>query len=406
MSKIIGIAIIFGCLLSVKVAAQKALIVEALLSSSDYHQIRGGIRNSLMRFEREKKGRVAFLGGSITYNGGWRDSVMVYLQKRFPQAEFEFIAAGIPSMGSTPSAFRLQRDVLSKGPVDLLFVEAAVNDDTNGRTSEEQIRAMEGIVRNVRGSNSAINLVIMHFVDPGKMKDYGEGREPEVITNHNKVANYYNIPTINLAKEVTERIDHGEFTWETDFKNLHPSPFGQGIYAKSIIQLLERGYSGHIDADDKISAHPLPKKLDTLCYDKGALIDVSDIKLSKGWELNPSWKPNDGTNSRANYSNVPMLISQTPGSTISIRFNGNAVGIAVAAGQDAGMVEYRVDKGNWQRQNLYTRWSKHLHLPWYYTLATGLSADEHKLEIRISQSKDQRSNGNACRIRYFFVNKN
>ena len=65
----------------------------------------------------------------------------------FPETEFEFIAAGIPSMGSTPGAFRLERDILSKGKIDLLFVEAAVNDPTNGRLPTEQIRGMEGIIR-------------------------------------------------------------------------------------------------------------------------------------------------------------------------------------------------------------------------------------------------------------------
>ncbi len=373
--------------------------------ASKYHQLRAGLQNSGIQFERNRQGRVAFLGGSITYNGGWRDSLMAYVQERFPQTQFEFIAAGIPSMGSTPSAFRLQRDVLLKGCVDLLFVEAAVNDDTNGRASEEQVRAMEGIIRNVRKYNPAVDVVMMHFVDPGKMKDYREGCEPEVITNHNRVANQYNIPTINLAREVTERIDHGEFTWENDFRNLHPSPFGQGIYAHSMIQLLESGYSGHIAAEGKISAYPLPEKLDPLCYDNGVLIDVSTVKLSKGWEIDPSWKPNDGTGSRTNYINVPMLISKKPGSIISTKFKGNVVGIAVAAGQDAGIVEYRIDKGEWRKQNLFTRWSKHLHLPWYYTLATGLSADEHKLELRVSTRKADESSSNACRIRYFFVNE-
>ncbi len=145
--------------------------------------------------------------------------------------------------------------------------------------------------------------------------------------------------------------------------------------------------------------------MDPFCYDNGSLIDISTIKLSKGWEIDPLWKPNDGTGSRANYVNVPMLISEIPGSTIGVKFNGNAVGIAVAAGQDAGTIEFRIDKGNWQKQNLFTRWSKHLHLPWYYTLASGLSAHEHKLEIRIGADKAAESSGSACRIRYFFVNK-
>lgn len=376
------------------------------LDASKYHNMAGGLQNSSIQFERNKTGRIAFLGGSITHNGGWRDSLMVYFQKRFPETVFEFIAAGIPSMGTTPSAFRLERDVLSKGQIDLLFVEAAVNDNSNGRTSEEQIRAMEGIVRNLRQSNAATDIVMMHFVDPSKMQDYRIGRVPNVIANHNKVAAHYNIPTINLAKEVTERIDHDEFTWEDDFKNLHPSPFGQGIYAHSMIEFLNNAYSSHIDPDDKIESQVMPSKLDPLCYDQGTLIDISTIKLSKGWEIDPKWKPSDGTGIRANYTNVPMLIGKTPGSHISMKFEGNAVGLAVAAGQDAGIIEYRIDKGEWKKQDLFTRWSKGLHLPWYYTLATGLSSSQHKLEIKISTDKSDLSTGNACRIRYVFVNKN
>ncbi len=91
------------------------------LDSRKYHHLRGGLDNYRISFEQEKKGRVAFLGGSITYNPGWRDSICQYLQKRFPETHFEFIAAGIPSLGSTPGAFRLERDVLSKGKIDLLF---------------------------------------------------------------------------------------------------------------------------------------------------------------------------------------------------------------------------------------------------------------------------------------------
>lgn len=36
------------------------------LNSQDYHQIRGELKNCMIQFEQEKKGRVAFLGGSIT----------------------------------------------------------------------------------------------------------------------------------------------------------------------------------------------------------------------------------------------------------------------------------------------------------------------------------------------------
>ena len=55
------------------------------LESKNYHTFRSKMHNAQMVFEREKKGRVAFLGGSITAMNGWRDSICVYLQKTFPR---------------------------------------------------------------------------------------------------------------------------------------------------------------------------------------------------------------------------------------------------------------------------------------------------------------------------------
>ena len=341
------------------------------------------------------------MGGSITFNPGWREQITAYFEQRFPATRFRFVNAGIPSMGSTPSAFRLRRDILPNTP-DLLFVEAAVNDQINKRSTEEQIRAMEGIVRNLRRNSSTIDIVMLHFADPEKIALYRQRREPPVIQNHNAVAAHYQIPTANLAKEVAKRIENREFDWDKDFEDLHPSPFGQKIYAASIIQLLEAAY---LNAERK-PAHRLPAKLDDFCYDNGRLIEAARIPAQQGWQMVANWKPDDGCETRPNYADAPMLEYSGPGGgTLRFQFSGNAAGIVVAAGPDAGIIEYRIDQTAWQTQNLYTDWSRNCHLPWYYTLAAGLTDNEHNLEIRIRAEKDPRSDGNACRIRYFFVNQ-
>ncbi len=379
--------------------------VNPKLDSKNYQTIRSKLHNAQMVFEREKKGRVAFLGGSITANGGWRDSICTYLQKRFPDTKFDFIAAGIPSFGSTPGAFRFERDVLKNGNVDLLFEEAAVNDRVNGFGPETQILGMEGIVRHARESNPVMDIVMMHFVDPEKMTEYRKGITPPEIQNHEKVAAHYQISTINLAKEVTERIDNGEFTWENDFKNLHPSPFGQQIYYQSMKSFLDECWSGFVADDDKLKAYPLPAKLAEACYNRGVLIPAIETHLAKGWNADLNWIPTDKTGTRADFTNVPMLIAETPGGTLKFDFEGNAIGIAVASGLDAGIIEYRIDKGDWQKQDIFTQWSSSLHLPWFYTLGYGLNEGSHRLEIRILPEKNIQSKGTACRIRYFYVNK-
>ena len=373
------------------------------LDSKNYHTIRESLTHSAVKFENEKQGRVVFLGGSITYNPGWRDSVCNFIQQKFPETDFDFINAGIPSMGSTPGAFRFERDVLKNGKVDLLFLEAAVNDDVNKATAVEITRAMEGIVRHAKMANPMCDIVIMQFVDLGKIENYRNGKIPEVIQLHEKVAENYHISTINLAKEVTERIEAGEFDWENDFKDLHPSPFGQNIYFQSIKQFILKALT--IDNSvEKTDVLEIPVPLDKFSYSNGILIEPNPPKPIKGWEFIANWNPADGNGTRANYVNVPMLVGEYPGRIIKFQFKGNAVGIAVAAGPDAGIIEYSIDDSDWKKQDLFTQWSPNLHLPWFYTLGSGLKSGKHTLQIRLTGEKNPKSTGNKCVLRYFYFN--
>jgi sialidase-1 len=77
----------------------------------------------------------------------------------------------------------------------------------------------------------------------------------------------------------------------------------------------------------------------------------------------------------------------------------------VAAGPDAGVIEYRVDHGDFKKLDLFTKWSSHLHLPWYYVLEAQLSSSKHIVTIRTLSEKNSESRGNACRIKHFFINE-
>ena len=90
---------------------------------------------------------------------------------------------------------------------------------------------------------------------------------------------------------------------------------------------------------------------------------------------------------------------------MNYKFSGNAVGIAVAAGLDAGTIEYRIDKNPWQKQDLYTSWSASLHIPWFYTLGYNLTPGKHRLQLKVLSERNPQSKGTACRIRYFYVNE-
>jgi sialidase-1 len=348
---------------------------------AEYFQLRGGLRNAWRRINAGGSARVAFLGGSITQMAGWRDLVSKQLTSRFPKTKFEFINAGISSTGSTPGAFRLLRDVFAKGPVDLLFTEAAVNDSTNGFAAREQVRGMEGIVRHARLLQPELDLVMLHFVDPEKMQELRAGKRPEVIASHERVAEWYGVPSIDLAREITERIDAGEFTWDGDFKSLHPSPFGMSVYARSIERLFDTAWKQPPMIEGAVEPHALPVPLDEHSYFRGRLVEIGEVK---GWRVDPDWTPADKVATRAGFVHVPMLIGETAGEECRFAFDGTAVGIFVAAGPDAGVVEYRLDGGEWRTQNLFTNWSKTLHLPWAYVLDGDLRAGRHELTMRMA----------------------
>ena len=146
----------------------------------NWFELHDGLKNSQYIFETTKKGTVAFVGGSIT-GMPWRKKVMENLKRRFPSTEFNFILAGVGSTGTMYGSFRLDRDVIQKGKVDLLFEEAAVNDVAIGRTADQTVRGMEGIVRRARRANPDMDIVMMHFACPDKLEDYENGKTPEVI---------------------------------------------------------------------------------------------------------------------------------------------------------------------------------------------------------------------------------
>lgn len=391
-----------SCLLLACVLMSISRLSAQGLRSSDFHVNRSGLTNAWHTFKKTGKGRVAFMGGSITEGSGWRDSVCQYLTARFPDTKFEFINAGISSTGSTPGAFRFTQDVLAAGPVDLLFEEAAVNDPTNGFTAKYQLRGMEGIIRQARMSNPRMDVIIMHCVDPDKLADYERGVVPDVIGQHERVAVHYQANTIHLAREVFERIKAGEFTWKDDFKDLHPSPFGHGVYARSIRTFLSAAF----DAAEKSSPkpHKLPGMIDPASYVMGRYANITEATALKGFSIINAWKPTDGAGTRKRYVSVPVLEGTVPGSELTLHFKGKGVGICITSGPDAGMVEYEIDGRIRGNKQLHTRWSQSLHLPWYVMLEDELSAGPHTLRLRISGERDERSKGHAVRIHQFLVN--
>jgi len=325
------------------------------------------------------------------------------LKKRFPNTVFTFIAAGVSSTCSTTGAFRLGTDVLGQGPVDLLFVEFAVNDDQDAHHSRtECIRGMEGILRHARQCNPAGDIVMTFFVNEHILKTYQEGKTPLTIEAHEAVAEYYGVPTINLAKEVADEITAGTLTWQK-FGGVHPAPFGNALCAQMIGELFARAWAAPLAQGAAVTPRLVPlTPLDPLNYAQGRFIDPKEARVKQGWSLGvPEWTSLPG-GKRERFTSIPMLCATEAGAEASLAFEGTAVGAYIVAGPDAGIAEASIDNGPFRAVNLYHDYSQGLHYPRTVMLGTELPPGAHTLTLRIAS--ETKSAGHAMRIMRFVAN--
>ncbi|WP_345681926.1 SGNH/GDSL hydrolase family protein [Novipirellula caenicola] len=371
--------------------------------AADHVAFRGDFQNARIKFTQSKTGNVAFIGGSITEMNGYRPMVCEVLQRRFPETQFNFINAGISSTCSTTGAFRLQSDVLNRGDIDLLFIEFAVNDDQDAHHSTAAcIRGMEGIVRQARIANPNIDLVITFFVNESMLATLQKGGKPLTIAAHTKVAEHYDVSTIGLANEVAKRITDGTLTWK-QYGGVHPAPAGNRIAAQMIDELMNQAWDKPLANDAAIKPHPLPESpLDPHSYWRGRFIDPATAEIQSGWTVSvPDWSSLPGS-TRERFRAIPMLCGEHAGDTVSLAFDGNAIGAYVVAGPDAGMIEASVDGGPFEVVDLYHQHSKGLHYPRTVMFASDLKDGEHEVTLRIAEKT--RSSGNAARIIQFVAN--
>ncbi|MDO4559286.1 MAG: hypothetical protein Q4C47_10000, partial [Planctomycetia bacterium] len=296
--------------------------------------LRNGLRNSQRKFEAGGSARVVFMGGSVTTRQ-WREPVMEYLRRRFPQTQFDFIMAGIGGTDATLGAFRLPTDVFGRGPVDLFVLEFAVNGGG--------VRAMEGIVRQAKRLSPQIDTMILYFANTSHVADARARRIPAIVAEHEQVADHYMLPSLHLYKDVADRLDAGMAVWEDWFTDsVHPGQAGCDVCSDDLVHFFDTvwkpgggGNKGEDAAADMVVSVDTVKPLDSHCYERGhfvAPMEASDLvraQWNEGWTAEKT----------CNYEGpVDVLEAVEPGAQITFDFEGTAVGAYLIVGFDAGMI--------------------------------------------------------------------
>ena len=311
---------------------------------------RQGLPNFFAKLKHGEDVRIAYFGGSITAQDGWRPKTLKWFQEQYPNAKVSQINAAIGGTGSDLGVFRCGQDVLASRP-DLVFVEFAVND--GGAPPEQIYRCMEGIVRQTWRANPETDICFVYTLTGDMLETLQSGKYPRAASAMEKLADYYGIPSIHMGVEVAKLekagrlIFKGEKPKTDEAKNelgdriifspdsVHPYPdTGHQLYLEAIVRSLPA-----IQAAGRPGPHSLGEPFVSDNYEKASIVPLARAHLSAGWSKLPA------TNNLAKsfQDRLPELWKAPPGATLTFRFHGTAAGVYDLLGPDCGKLTVTVD---------------------------------------------------------------
>lgn len=368
--------------------------------------LRGDFMNSRIRFERENVGHVAFIGGSITEMNGYRPMVSTMLEKRFPKTEFTFTQAGISSTCSDTGAFRFARDVLSQGPLDMLFVEFAVNDDQDGQKSlQNALRGMEGVIAQARNHNPMVDIVMTFFANENILDHLGENKNPPSIAAHSKVAEHYGVSVNHLAQELSDLINAGKMDWKK-YGGVHPNKYGNTMCASMIANSLLDLWSKPLPGNAQPKPHPKVSPLDPFSYVNGRFLNFDQVDIDENWKKGvPIWKNENSGKVRSRFLGIPFIYANQAGAKLKIKFEGTAIGAYMLTGPDSAIIRCTIDGKQSKEIDTLHRHSG-FNYPMTVMFFNELSDRPHVLELEILENqKDRiREGGESLRVIQFTGN--
>jgi hypothetical protein len=330
---------------------------------------RGGLPNFFNKLEKGETVRVAYVGGSITAQAGWRVKSLAYFQSQYPKAKLEEIYAALGGTGSELGVFRMDHDVLSLKP-DLLFVEFAVNDE--GSAPENVLRSMEGVVRKTYKAYPDCDICFIYTITVKNLKEMEAGKMSRTASVMEHLAEYYRIPSIHLGLEVYRLESQGKLAMNAPEAKVeqvagkeldqdaplpvgpdgkipfsrdgsHPyNNTGHRLYMEAII----RSIPAIKGASTPVGPHALPDPMTLDNLENTVMVPLEKATMTGPWKKLPGAKSmgNGKTAVDADLDQfVPAFWKGEPGATLSFRFKGSKAMIYDILGPDCGKVEITVD---------------------------------------------------------------
>ena len=347
-----------------------------------------------MKFEEFLKGKktvnLGWFGGSITAGAGsslptkrYSALVTAGLNEAYPDVQFRECRASIGGTGSNLGIFRMERDLLSQEP-DIVFVEFARNDSPHYTK-----KYMECVVRRLQKYRRDLPIVFVYTISVDTYNNfYSKGEMAENETEQQKLADYYNIPSICVARDLATKItaDGNIRTFIVD--GVHPSDNGHASYAETILRELPT-LDFNIKTDLPIFSE--------FVSDNPRLVLADEIEKTAtmtGFFHTP----------RNLCGQLPTYFwGNEPGSTIHFEFDGKVIGAYYGIFRSSGNYALSIDGGEWENRTTWDRHGLEFDRVHYCIFKDDLEYGHHTVDIKILPDKDPASEGTYFRLGAFLV---
>lgn len=302
-------------------------------------------------FDPDKDITVAYLGGSITEQGGYANTSFEYFTDlkaaQGKGATATKINAGIGGTPSDLGLYRLQHQILSKKP-DVLFVEFAVNDRNRG---SDAAKNMEGIVRMCMQAQHQPCVIFLISAQT----DFD--LIASMAARYKEVADYYNVGFIDFNAHMKALVTAGDAVWEPGAEGTltddgtHPNSTGHTVYGNFIADKLEN--------DNENTLKKLTYRAENLhsyVYGEPKMVPHNDpaIKYTGDWLVSTPENINASSRVASKFINFPRFeegyhefqtYTGMTAPTIEYTFTGRSIGIFADRGDSGASATYVIDEG-------------------------------------------------------------
>jgi hypothetical protein len=263
----------------------------------------------------------------------------------------------------------------------LAFVEFAVNDRGSPRKDLVQ-KGMEGIVRQLLAHRHGVDVIILGAAcRAGSDKTSQTGCVDHTL--HREIADYYDIPFVDMQAYVYRKLEERSQTWDDisiEFEvhdDWHLNDYGNQLCFEAMRDCFEEQFDLYVKADPKPKRIPLPPPMvsDELQFVK--VVDPSKPKA--GVELEGTWDLKSRDLFPWYFDNVLM---GAPGAKMRFRFKGTAIGLFGLVYNNGLKVEAVLDG-----EAVAGPYLRHvIEFGKFAMLAHGMPDAEHLLELTVGEA--------------------